>query len=112
VTHGRQGVGKAVSCEVSLSLRSIGSLEDQTKLKRKAQEPPKHKHKLVGRMLPWGLLGLTAVQYSLSYTLKGKAASPSVLHKLPAVPASKPATRGTPVSEPVPNTLMVLIGNL
>jgi hypothetical protein len=28
-----------------------------------------HKHTLVGRMLPWGLLGLTAVQYSLSYML-------------------------------------------
>jgi hypothetical protein len=31
--------------------------------------PNKHKHKLVGRMLPWGLFGLTAVQYSLSYIL-------------------------------------------
>jgi hypothetical protein len=30
--------------------------------------PNKHKHKLVGRMLPWGLFGLTAVQYSLSYS--------------------------------------------
>jgi hypothetical protein len=32
-------------------------------------ESPKHKHKVVGRVLLWGLLGLTAVQYSLSNIL-------------------------------------------
>jgi hypothetical protein len=54
---------------VSSSRLSCPSPPPSESLESRYKSFQTHKHKLVGRMLPWGLSGLTAVQYSLSYIL-------------------------------------------